>query len=84
MPMPTLVDPVKLILLMPECSTMACPATVPFPVIMLSTPSGRPVSCVIKGSHHLLWHHFLRKQDKAPAFVFQPRCPPPGWTRHGA
>jgi hypothetical protein len=40
---PTAVEPVKAILAMPGCSTMACPVA-PSPVTMLTTPLGSPAS----------------------------------------
>ena len=41
---PVAVPPVKLMALMPGCSTMACPQLGPLPWMMLSTPAGRPAS----------------------------------------
>ena len=41
---PVAVPPVKLMALMPGCSTMACPQPGPVPCTMLSTPAGRPAS----------------------------------------
>src|SRR6185436_19344970 len=49
-PLPVLVSPVKAILSMPGCSTIACPTLEPGPVITLSTPGGSPTSTAISPS----------------------------------
>jgi len=41
---PVAVPPVKLMALMPGCSTRACPQPGPVPCTMLRTPAGRPAS----------------------------------------
>ncbi len=49
-PLPVLVSPVKAILSMPGCSTIACPTLEPGPVMTLSTPGGSPTSTAISPS----------------------------------
>ncbi len=44
--LPTLVEPVKAILLTSACATSARPAVSPKPVTMLTTPSGNPASAI--------------------------------------
>ena len=46
MSLPTSVLPVKAILSTPSCAASGAPASSPMPVTMLTTPSGRPASCM--------------------------------------
>lgn len=47
---PTNVEPVKAILRIRGCLAMAAPAVIPYPVMMLTTPGGKPASRISSAS----------------------------------